>query len=150
MFKHPKLYITCSKSGKMTKPIMDDFMLEVCFPSVPRYSIVIMDSWTGQGQVSNLEQPEGLNIQIEYIPPGTTGFIQPCDVYFFRMFKTFIRMVTNTIKVKHADTIVSTRDNVLKMILLTHSQFQSPRFWSVAAERKLFLRISFNLTFFIF
>lgn len=68
----------------MTKAIMDEFVQECLLPSVPDSAMVLLDCWSGQTSVDELIQPEGKDVQFRFIPPGTTGIIQPLDVYGFR------------------------------------------------------------------
>ena len=62
------------------------------------------------------------------MPPKTTSLIQPLDVYFFRMWKDFIRKISDRILLDQLDINLFQRDNILKLQSLTHTQFSSPRF----------------------
>ena len=106
---------------------MNNFVQEVLLPNVPEHAMVLLDCWSGHNAVEGLEQEEGQDIEYRFVPPGTTGLCQPLDVYFFRTHKTFIRHLSNAIKLT-SDIILSQRDNILKLVLLTHNQFQAPRF----------------------
>lgn len=127
MFKHPKLFVTCSKSGKMTNDHMNQFMTEILFKKVPSGSLLLLDTWSGHSKVESLETPEDYEIDFEFIPPGTTGKCQPLDVYYFRIFKTFLKNISNLIKMR-SEIVLAQRNNILKLILLAHNQFQSPRY----------------------
>lgn len=132
IFKHPKLVTQASKSGKMTNRHTKEFFEEIVFHVVEPDSVFLVDTWSGHSRTETFEQPEHLNLQLRFIPPSTTGLIQPQDVYFFRPWKTFYRRVSNILKIYSGlgdgDIIVSQRNVVLKLVLYVHSQFQAPRF----------------------
>ena len=110
----------------MTRAIMEEFVCTMMLPNVPEHSLILLDCWSGQTSVDELANDS--DIEFRYIPPGTTGLCQPLDVYFFRLQKTFIRNLSNSMKLSSPNIILAQRDNLLKLLLLTHNQFQAPRF----------------------
>jgi len=50
MFKSNNLYITCSKSGKLTKKIVKEWLDQVYFPNVQDESVLLVDSWGCQNE----------------------------------------------------------------------------------------------------
>lgn len=107
---------------------MKEFVKDVIFQCVPEHAMLLIDCWSGHSSVEDVEQEDDQDIEFRFIPPGTTGLCQPLDVYFFRLHKTFLRTLSNTIKINHPDVILAKRDNILKLVLLVHNQFQSKRF----------------------
>lgn len=66
--------------GKMTKIHSGIFFEKVVKPNMTN-GILLLDSWGGQKkEIFDTSS----HIQIHTIPPNTTGFAQPCDVYFFK------------------------------------------------------------------
>ena len=50
MFKADDLYVLPSKSGKLTKEILQKWLKDVYFPSVPDVSVLILDAWSAQNE----------------------------------------------------------------------------------------------------
>jgi len=55
-------------------------------PNIGRKNMLVLDSWTGHCP-SQLEQyiPEEKEVKFMIIPKKTTGFIQPLDMFSFRI-----------------------------------------------------------------
>jgi len=47
IFKADNLYVLPSKSGKLTKSIVQAWIEDVYLPNVPNDSVLLLDSWTG-------------------------------------------------------------------------------------------------------
>jgi len=62
------------------------------------------------------------------IPSGTTGMIQPLDVYGFRPWKNFVKYFSDLVMLHKSDINLHARNNILKLQSLVHNQFSSPRF----------------------
>lgn len=73
-------------------------------------------------------KPEGKNVQILRIPPKKTSIIQPCDVFFFRIWKNFVRKFSDRVLLDDLKLNLHDRNNILKVQSLVHNQFSSPRF----------------------
>jgi hypothetical protein len=77
--------ITASKSGKLQKRHVKYWFENVLKSSVTQKCILMLDSWSGHKDQSLFESMSGtkqfLRLQI---PPKTTPYIQPLDVYGFR------------------------------------------------------------------
>jgi Tc5 transposase C-terminal domain len=63
-----------------------------------------------------------------HIPKKTTDRIQPLDVYFFRMWKNFVRVFSDRVLVDSVPILLYQRDNILKLQSLVHNQFSAERF----------------------
>ncbi|VDP52677.1 unnamed protein product [Heligmosomoides polygyrus] len=88
----PNLLIVAGTGHVMTK---QRFFREcVVGSSAAPLTIVLLDAGMGSG-VTNLvsEVPTGKELKLMTIPPGATSLYQPLDVYFFRLFKRFIRRI---------------------------------------------------------
>lgn len=73
-------------------------------------------------------KPEDKSVNILRIPAKTTGIIQPCDVFFFRMWKNFIKKFSDRVILDDLKVNLHDRNNLLKIQSLVHYQFSAPRF----------------------
>lgn len=130
LFKAENVLVYASKSGKLTSALVKTWFQEVFFPLSSSKSVLLLDSWSGQNSkiFESLSPESGKPIQIETIPAGTTGMIQPLDVFFFRPWKNFIRYFSDTIVLYNYDINLHHRNNIIKLQSLIHNQFSSPRF----------------------
>jgi len=134
LFTAPKIYVAASSSGKLTKGIFQTWVKHVYYPNVPDKSTLILDSWTGQSE-SNVQsvQVEGKENVVETIPKGTTGLVQPLDVFGFRIWKNFVRTFYDYVVLHDVDFKIHEQNNILRIQAIVHNQMYSPRFqnmWS--------------------
>ncbi|RLU20229.1 hypothetical protein DMN91_006836 [Ooceraea biroi] len=92
--------------------------------------LLLADSWSSNKNTKLFEEVlakyEGrLKVERLLIPEGTTGMIQPLNVYYFRPYKQFVRHISDSLEV--CDGIWK-RDNYFKLQALAHFQFQAPMF----------------------
>ncbi|XP_043472738.1 uncharacterized protein LOC122505293 [Leptopilina heterotoma] len=78
----------------------------------------------------NLEKVDtrGKEVKILTIPAGTTGQIQPLDVYGFRPWKNFVKHFSDSVILYDFEVNLHLRNNILKLQSVTHNQLSSPRF----------------------
>ncbi|XP_032691723.1 uncharacterized protein LOC116854168 [Odontomachus brunneus] len=133
MFKAPNIFVTASTSGKLTSNHVKTWLKEVFFPNVGPQSVLLLDSWSGHcpNIIAETRTDYATDIVFLTIPAGTTGQIQPLDVYGFRLWKNFIRHFSDTVLLLNLAIELHTRNNILKLQSLTHHQFSSPRFQSL-------------------
>lgn len=118
-----------SKSGKLTKVLVEQWLKDVYCKLVPDYSVLLLDSWTGQNEQNiNASFPNDKVVNVKTIPKGATAFVQPLDVFGFRVWKQFVRFVYDLILLENCDINIHLRNNLLKIQSLTHNQLSSPRF----------------------
>jgi hypothetical protein len=125
------LAIDCHTSHIMTKALMLKW-LETCVltADMPDKMLLIVDSWNSfkdHAAIQNVKPP-GKTLEIRNIPPGATSMIQPLDVYFFIVFKGYIKRFTGYVSSNELDLRLSKRDTILKMLSLVYNQFCAPRF----------------------
>ncbi len=86
MFKAPNIYVTATKSGKLTINELKIWFKEIYFPAVGDKSVLFIDSWNTYKDRDLIKgvTPEGKNVEILTIPPNTTSLAQPLDKYGFR------------------------------------------------------------------
>ncbi|XP_071577242.1 uncharacterized protein [Temnothorax nylanderi] len=130
LFNAPNIFITASKSGKLTSNHVKTWLNDVFFPNVGPKSVLLLDSWSGHcPNIISETKPDSVTDFVSLtIPAGTTGRIQPLDVYFFRMWKNFIRYFSDMVMMLDLAIDLHVRNNILKLQSLTHNQFSSPRF----------------------
>ena len=123
------LYVTCSKSGKLTKSLVKEWSRNVFSEVVGRLHskncALYVDSWGGHRESELYESPE-VDILVKVFPKGATSIVQPLDVYCFRQWKDFAKRLS-----EHAfllDIRLDDRASVLKMQSLIFNQFQNPAF----------------------
>ena len=90
--------------SKMLKAIWNDyktmtFFFSVLKPHFSTKSTVFCDSWSGhKDEQVLLEASGGKDVDLKIIPPKTTKYAQPLDVYFFRQYKIYAKSITDFIK----------------------------------------------------
>lgn len=130
MLRHVEAYVVASSSGNITKKILKKWFLEVYLPNAGEDSVLLLDSLsTYRDRVEiDREKPDDQDYTIITIPPGLTGHAQPLDVYFNRPYKHFIRTISDHINFNHEEIKLHVRDTIIKLHVLVHNQFRSPRF----------------------
>lgn len=92
-------------------------------------SVLLLDSWSGHCDAAIEETtPENKTVNIKKIPSGTTGKIQPLDVYGFRIWKNFVRQFSDNVVLMNYDLNLHVRNNIIKLQSLVHNQLSSPRY----------------------
>lgn len=92
-------------------------------------SVLLLDSWSGHcPEVVSKTKPADNNVKLNLIPTGTTGKIQPLDVYGFRIWKNFVRRFSDTAILMQYDINLHLRNNIIKLQSLVHNQLSSPRY----------------------
>ncbi|KAK0079273.1 hypothetical protein PV326_008850 [Microctonus aethiopoides] len=61
-------------------------------------NLLIIDSWTGHcpDAVKSVKPPDE-EVEVMIIPKGTTGNIQPLDVFGFRVWKNFVKHISDNV-----------------------------------------------------
>lgn len=121
------IYVTSSKSGKLDKSIMRDWINIVLRPVCNcEETAILYDSWAGQRDESLYEDIPG--IRCFQIPPHTTQWIQPLDNYFFRQYKIIRRRIFDRVLLDETCLDLKQRQNVLNMHSQIYNQLQAPCF----------------------
>ena len=128
--KIPNVYVSSSKSGKLTKQHLIEWFDKIYFPQAPIKSVILLDSWTTYNDTRAIEdvKPSGKSYDVLRIPPKTTAIIQPCDVFFFRIWKTFVRRFSDRVLLDEINIELNDRFNIIKLQSIVHNQFSAPRF----------------------
>lgn len=150
--------MTCTKSGKFTKQLYEEFLKSFILPYVKQKKcLFIIDSWGGQTDQTLynhifVDEKRACTCTIKVIPPKCTPICQPCDVYFYRQVKIFIKRIQNAPDLlKNDREIASTEDSIQIRSLILH-QLSAPAFspmikyaWfasKLIEERPLFLNVN--------
>jgi hypothetical protein len=122
----PNLVITCSKSGKLDKNLVNYFNENVIKSYINSDFALIIDSWTGQKDYKMYENKFGeFKCNLLIIPPHCTPLIQPLDVFCFGQIKAFVKRLTNIIKLHKFNINLSSRKDVIKLHSITHNQLSA-------------------------
>lgn len=150
--------VTCSKSGKLTKFLYQQFIESTLVPYVENNKFVlIIDSWEGQtdctlhDKVFENESGEATCI-LKFISPKCTPLCQPCDVYFYRQVKNLIKRLQNAPDLLKDQREIASREDAIKIHSLVHNQLSAPIFspmikyaWyasKLIEERPFFLNVN--------
>jgi hypothetical protein len=68
-----------------------------------------------------------VKFKVEVIPQGTISFIQPLDVYGFRIWKNFVLRFCDILILSDYEESLQNRNNILKLQSLAHNQLSSLR-----------------------
>ncbi|XP_070171198.1 uncharacterized protein [Polyergus mexicanus] len=127
--------VTCSKSGKLTKDLYKQFLETIVVPYVTNNKfMLITDSWEGQTDCSLhddiFENDSGeATCTLKFIPPKCTPLCQPCDVYFYRQVKNFIRRMQNAPALLKDQREIAPREDAIKIHSIVHHQLSAPIFF---------------------
>ena len=127
------LVVKCHTSHIMTKKLLKEWLEECVFTrEMPDKLVLLLDSWTSfkdHGLIQSLV-PDGKEVVIRNIPSGATSEIQPLDVFFFRIFKDFVRRVHEHVMFSSLieDFQIHRRDNILLILEVVYNEFRNPKF----------------------
>lgn len=133
----PNLVVTSTTSGKLHKENMGDWAIQCFKPDFKKKCLLLLDSWGGHNDHLQIKTKVGCkkknldDLHIETIPPRTTRYIQPLDVYFFRLFKSVCRVLFEHARNLYRDEqreIFKPTDRFFAMVLLSlvYHQFSCP------------------------
>lgn len=150
--------VTCSKSGKLTTNLYKKFLTSIILPYVKNNKFLfIIDSWGGQtnpvlyDEIFQNEEEEA-TCMIKVIPPKCTPLCQPCDVYFYRQVKNFLKRLQNAPTLIQEKREISSREDIIKIHSLILHQLSAPVFspmikyaWfasKLMVDRTIFLNVN--------
>jgi hypothetical protein len=117
-YSFPNLHVCAGFSSIMTKSHLSSWIKHVLCPNLENANtLLLVDSWSTYKDKENIMSniPEGKEVRIEQIPPGTTGKIQPFDSQYFRTYKSFVRKICDRIMLDYDEYPLNKRDNILKL-----------------------------------
>ncbi|CAG7733984.1 unnamed protein product [Allacma fusca] len=113
------VYLTCSKSGKLDKKIVETWVVNCLKPAITSNVLLLCDSWGGQKDQNLYLEVENI-CQVQVIPPHTTGQIQPLDVYFFRQAKIFKKKMKDRILIDQLPISIHDRQIGTRRMIPVH------------------------------
>ncbi|XP_046476181.1 uncharacterized protein [Neodiprion pinetum] len=152
------IIITCTKSGKLTKQQYEKFLKTCLLPYVQENKfLLIIDSWVGQTDTTVyddifLNENGEATCTVKISPLKCTPICQPCDVYFFRQIKIFIKKIQNAPELLADKRELTSREDIMKIHSLILHQLNSPKFtamiqyaWFASKlidEREIFMNVN--------
>lgn len=132
LFKTSNVVITCSISGKLTTSLVEYWRDHVLLPSLGKHQkfLLISDCWGGQTYGKGLYDHIRGRTRRE-IPKKTTDRIQPLDVFYNRQMKLIPRRSSDRVLLDEIDINMSERNNVIRLMSLTHNQLFAKVFHSM-------------------
>ena len=129
IFRPSNLHIVCSKSGKMEKRLMEEWV-ECCVePAVMdmESALLLLDSYSShKDDVLFVSVDEKCQRMI--IPPHCTPIVQPCDNYFFREFEIFRKRIAERVLLDNIMVDLKKRNILIGMLSLIIDQLSAPIF----------------------
>lgn len=128
------VYVTCSKSGKLTTKLYKDYLTNVLRPHVQDNEFLfVIDSWTGQTNTDMYDQVfiDENNLPtctVKVIPGKCTSKCQPLDVYFYRQVKLLIKRMQNNVILIKEKREINSREDCIKMHSIILHQLSADAF----------------------
>ena len=98
----------------------------VLAPNTPKKCLPLSDAWPTQGDVDIYQKVPGCKRL--GIPQKTTDRLQPLDVLYNRQMKSIIRRAYDRVILDQLPIAMSTRDNIIRLVSLTHNQMSAKVF----------------------
>ena len=92
----------------------EDFFLSVLNPHLSTKSLILCDSWSGH---KDEQAFGGKDLDLKIIPPKTTKYARPLDVYFFGQYKIYAKRITDFIKLHSSNMQPKLQDRFIIMKL---------------------------------
>ncbi|CAK9799263.1 hypothetical protein ANTPLA_LOCUS1961 [Anthophora plagiata] len=134
MNQYENVFITCTKSGKLTTPRYKEFLENVLKPYVEKNEFCLMiDSWSGQTDNSLYndlfyDNENNTTCTLKVVPLQCTSICLPCDVYFYRQVKILLKQMQNSTFILQENRSLHSREDAIKMHSLIHNQLSAPIF----------------------
>ena len=105
----------------------EDLFLSVLNTHLSTNSLILCGSWSGhKDEQVLLEGFGGKDVDLKIIPPKTTKYAQPLDVYFFRQYKIYSKRITDFIKLRSSNMQPKLHDRFFIMKLHSVIYIQLP------------------------
>lgn len=131
VYRPANIELTCTRSGLFTESIYFYWTQEVLSNSIDQDSktLYIADSWAPHKNIDNYSTCMTENFNLQIIPPSTTAFAQPLDLYFNRQLKNLCRYTVHVLKTRYdVDSNVFQRNSVIRLISFVDFQLRAPIF----------------------
>ena len=119
-FTASNVLIICSKSGELTTSLVQYWIDNVLKPTIGNQKCFLLsDYWGGQCDETLYADLKNLN-RLE-IPKKTTAMIQPCDVYYNRQYKYFVRKIYHHVRLYDLNIHLVQRNKIIKLNSLVYN-----------------------------
>ncbi|CAF3825931.1 unnamed protein product [Rotaria magnacalcarata] len=119
LYLSKNIVLACSKNDKLTHSLVTYWRDHCLVPNLSSKALLLVDSFPSH---ANPEVDKDLkNFEYRVIPPKTTSFIQPLDIYYNRQYKMIPRRVYDHVRVGEIDINLAERNNIIKLQPLVHS-----------------------------
>lgn len=129
--KYTNIIVTSTKSGKLTTGSYKYFLNTVLksYTKEEKF-LLLVDSWGGQTKPelydeTFIDENSLTTCTVKIIPPKCTPLVQPCDVYFFRQVKNFIKRLQNCTYLIERKREINSREDCIKIQSIVHHQLSS-------------------------
>jgi DDE superfamily endonuclease/Tc5 transposase-like protein len=134
LFLAPNIIVKCSKSGKLTRNLVEQFLEEAVQPKAKGDILYIIDKWSGHADEAMYESRfmnDNTNMKVMLIPENCTDLVQPLDTYFHRQLKFLVRQFYEFAMLHendHHESVLTSRNGILKLQSLVHFLLSAPAF----------------------
>ena len=116
----------------MSAALVLSWMRKVLQPELKGASLLLLDSWSDQTYTGLSDRASGsreLNLHTKIMPPKTTKYYQPLEVYFFLQYKLFARRIEENIRHDEGKTVkLHDRIFTFKLHSLIYNQLSAPQY----------------------
>lgn len=126
--------VTCSKSGKLTTRLYQEYLEGVLKPYVNQNPfLLVIDSWTRQTNMDMcdemfVDEDNMPTCSVKVIPGKCTSMCQPLDVYFYRQVKLLIKKMQSNVVLIKEQREINSREDCIKIHSLVHHQLGAKLF----------------------
>ena len=123
MFQPRNIFITCSKSGKLTKSPAHCCFDMVLAQNAPKKCLFLWDTCPTQGDLDIYKKVPGC--QRLAIPQKTTDRLQPLNLFYNRQMKSIICCAYDCVILDQLPITMSTRDNIIRLVSIMHNRMSA-------------------------
>ena len=120
-FQPSNVVITCSKSGKLTSPLVRYWCEKCLVPSIDKNCLLLSDSYSGQNDPKLYQDTKSKSIKRIMVPKNTTCDMQSLDRCFSGQIKILIKRVYHHVAIEQIDINLWERNDIIKLISLVHN-----------------------------
>jgi hypothetical protein len=125
----PNVVVRSSKSGKSSDEKHHAFLNEVLCPLVGKKFLLFLDSWTTQTDLTKFRAVfPNQDSQLLIFPEGSTGYIQPQDLSFFRSWRFIHEKIEHYTHINLTVINLSDRQYFINIHSVIHNQLSAPQF----------------------
>ncbi len=125
----PNVVVRASKSGKSSGEKHHVFLNEVLRPLVGKKFLLFLDAWKTQADLTKFRTVfPHQDSQLLIFPEGSTGYIQPQDLSFFRSWRFIHEKIEHYTHINHTEMTISDLQYFINIHSVIHNQLSAPQF----------------------